>query len=146
MESHSAISFSWIKVSFTLLAANTQGTTFLVLLLLGLLLLTSIISGAEVALFSLGTKEIDVLKTKQHPAAKRIIKFLEEPKEVYASLLIASIFLNISIIILFNFLVSQFVNFGTLYFAIELLSKVLVIAFVLVFFGEIFPKYWATPE
>lgn len=127
-----------------MLAANTQGTTLLVLLLIGLLLLSFTIAGAEVALFSLNNKDVNVLKTKQHPAARRIINLLEEPKEVFASLLITSIFVNISIIILSNFLISQFISFGNLHYALELLLKVLVIAFVLVFFGEILPKVWAT--
>lgn len=144
MESHSAVSFLWLKVSHILLAANTQGTTLLVLLLVALLLLSFTISGAEVAIFSLNNKDVNVLKTKQHPAAKRIINLLEEPKEVFASLLITSIFINISIIILSNFLISKFVSFGNLHYALELLLKVMVIAFVLVFFGEILPKVWAT--
>jgi putative hemolysin len=144
LESHSAVNFLWLKFSHILLAANTQGTTLLVLLLVVLLLLSFTISGAEVAIFSLNNKDVNVLKTKQHPAAKRIINLLEEPKEVFASLLITSIFINISIIILSNFLISKFVSFGNLHYALELLLKVMVIAFVLVFFGEILPKVWAT--
>lgn len=114
------------------------------MLLGALLLLAFTISGAEVALFSLNSKDINMLKTKQHPAAKRIINFLEEPKEVFASLLIASIFINISIIVLSNFLIGRFISYDNVHFAVEILSKVLMIAFVLVFFGEILPKVWAT--
>lgn len=113
-------------------------------LLIVLLLLTFTISGAEVGLFSLNEKDINMLKTKQHPAARRIIGFLEEPKEVFASLLIFSIFINICIIVLGNFLISEFIPFGNLHAAIVMLLKVLVIAFVLLFFGEILPKVWAT--
>lgn len=144
MESHSAIQLFYHHPAFIFLAANTQGLTLMVILLLALLLLTFTISGAEVAIFSLNDKDINMLKTKQHPAAKRIINFLEEPKEVFASLLIASIFINISIIVLTNFLISQFISFQHIHFILELLSKVLVITFVLVFFGEILPKVWAT--
>ncbi|PZR29405.1 MAG: gliding motility-associated protein GldE [Citrobacter freundii] len=115
----------------------------MVILLLALLLLTFTISGAEVAIFSLNDKDINMLKTKQHPAAKRITNFLDEPKEVFASLLIASIFVNISIIVLTNFLISQFISFQHIHFILELLSKAVVITFVLVFFGEILPKVWA---
>ena len=85
-----------------------------------------------------------MLKTKQHTAARRIISLLEEPKEVYASLLIAGTFVNICIIVLSNFLINQFISFGKGDFVIEILSKVLIIAFVLVFFGEVLPKVWAT--
>jgi len=144
LESHSAIQLFYNSPAFIFLNANTQGMTLMVILLLALLLLTFTISGAEVAIFSLNDKDINMLKTKQHPAAKRITNFLDEPKEVFASLLIASIFINISIIVLTNFLISQFISFQHIHFILELLSKALVITFVLVFFGEILPKVWAT--
>ncbi len=144
METHSVINFSTLDLSFTLLAANTQTTTLLGILLLILLLLTFTISGAEVAIFSLNSKDINMLKTKQHPAAKRIVNFLEEPKEVFASLLIASIFINICIIVLANFLFTQFFPADQFIFIVGLLIKVVIIAIVLVFFGEILPKVWAT--
>jgi putative hemolysin len=132
------------KGLYILLAVNTQGTTFLVVVLVVLLMLTFTISGAEVALFSLNNKDVNMLKTKQHSAAKRIVTLLEEPKEVYASLLIAGTFLNISIIVLSNYLISQLISFGNLGPVIEIMSKVVIIAFVLVFFGKILPKVWAT--
>ena len=69
-------------------------------------------SGAEVALFSLHNKDINMLKTKQHSAARRIIDLLEEPKEVYTSLLIAGTFFNICIIIFSNFLINELFLLG----------------------------------
>ena len=144
MDSHSVISLFNIDISYTLLAVNPQSTTFLVIVLMGLLLLAFTISGAEVALFSLNNKDVNILKTKQHTAARRIITLLEEPKEVYASLLIASTFVNICIAILFNFLISQFISFGNIPFPVEILIKVFIIAFVLLFFCEVLPKIWAT--
>ncbi|MCG2617652.1 gliding motility-associated protein GldE [Terrimonas sp. NA20] len=144
MESHSAIQLLCKFPAHIFLVANTQGITLMVILLVALLLLTFTISGAEVAIFSLNDKDINMLKTKQHPAARRIINFLDEPKEVFASLLIASIFINISIIVLTNFLIGHFISFQHIHFILELLSKVLVITFVLVFFGEVLPKVWAT--
>ncbi|HYM95570.1 MAG TPA: gliding motility-associated protein GldE [Chitinophagaceae bacterium] len=144
MDSYPVINFLEDKISFSLLAVNPQDSAFLIVLLLTLLLLTFTISGAEVALFSLNSKDVNMLKTKQHIAAKRIVSLLEEPKEVFASLLIASTFLNICIITLSNYLLSQFIFFGKNDFVIEILSKVLLITFVLVFFGEVLPKVWAT--
>lgn len=157
LESHSVFSFLGLKLSYIFLAADTQSMTLLVLLLAVLLVLTFAISGAEVAIFSLSSKDINTLKTRQqHAAAKRIINFLEEPKEVFASLLIASIFINISITILTNFLISQYLPYGsvTLFgnspagelwnYAIEVLLRVSIIGFILVFFGQILPKAWAT--
>lgn len=129
---------------FVLLAAIPQGTTFVAVALVLMLLLTFTISGAEVALFSLNNKDVNMLKTKQHVSAKRIVNLLEEPKEVYASLLIAGTFVNISIIVLGNFLLNQFTSLEKLGAITALLIKVVVIAFVLVFFGKILPKVWAT--
>jgi gliding motility-associated protein GldE len=137
--------------AFILLTIKTQGTTILVLLLLLLMLLSFIISGAEVALFSLNNKDINMLKTKQHPAAKRIVKLLDESKEVYTSLLIAGTFINICIIVLSNFLINELVqlekalvHFGSFAFISELLIKVFIIAFLLIFFCKVLPKVWAT--
>ena len=88
-----------------------------------LLLITFTISGAEVALFSLNKKDVNMLKTKQHTAARRIVGLLEEPKEVYASLLIAGTFLNICIVVLSNYLLSQFVSFHGVGYFFEFLKK-----------------------
>lgn len=112
-------------------------------ILLVLLLLAFTISGAEVALFSLGNKDINMLKTKQQTGAKRIVALLEEPKEVYASLLISGTFVNISIIVLLNHLISQFISFNNAGGLLEMAIKVLIIAFILLFIGKIFPKVWA---
>ncbi|HSU27444.1 MAG TPA: gliding motility-associated protein GldE [Chitinophagaceae bacterium] len=131
-------------LSIEWLVANPNSTTLLVVMLVILLLLTFTISGAEVALFSLNSKDVNMLKTKQTAPARRIVQLLDEPKEVYATLLIAGTFVNICIIILSNYLIGQFISFEKTGFLVELLSKVLVIAFVLVFFGKVLPKVWAT--
>ena len=123
MDIHSVIHSIIPDFGFTLLAANVQTTTLLVALLLVLLLLTFTISGAEVAIFSLNSRDVNMLKTKQHPAARRIIQILEEPKEVFASLLIASIFINISIIILANFLITEYLPYGSWHYLLEILMK-----------------------
>jgi putative hemolysin len=121
-----------------------QGTTFLFVALAAMLLITFVISGGEVALFSLENRDVNMLKTKQHPAAKRIVNLLEQPKEVYASLLIAGTFVNICIIVLSNYIINQFISFNNTAVVVEILLKVVLISFVLVFFGEVLPKVWAT--
>jgi gliding motility-associated protein GldE len=131
----------------TLLAVNPQSTVFLVVFLFILLLLSFIASGAEVALFSLHSKDVNMLKTKQHAAARRIISLLEERKAVYTSLLIASGVFNISIIILSNFLLSPLFHVGSIRIFVpvdvDMLIKIVLIAFVIVFFGKMLPKVWA---
>src|SRR3954451_6139962 len=131
-----------IQVLFSqiILAINPQSTVFLVVFLFILLLLSFITSGAEVALFSLQHKDINMLKTKQHAAARRITTLLDERKAVYTSLMIAGGVFNISIIILSNFLLSPLLHFGEINIFIpvniDMLIKIIVIAFVIVFFGK----------
>jgi putative hemolysin len=150
LDSPSAINISDF-CSYSLLAVTPQGTTFLIIVLLALLLLSFVVSGAEVALFSLTNKDVNMLKTKQHAAAKRITDLLDEPKEVYTSLLIAGTFMNICIIILANYLFNQYFPYGRIKlanpgfdFILELVIRVVAIAFIVVFFGKILPKVWAT--
>jgi putative hemolysin len=131
-----------------LLAANPQSTVFLVVFLFILLLLSFVTSGAEVALFSLQHRDVNMLKTKQHAAARRITSLLDERKAVYTSLLIAGGVFNISIIILSNFLLSPVLHFGMVNILvpidIDMLIKILIIAFVVVFVGKMLPKVWAS--
>lgn len=125
----------------------SQGTVLMAVLLLVLLFLNFLVSGAEVALFSLQPRDINVLKTKPHDAAKRITSLLESRKEVYTTLLIAGGVFNISIILLAYLLMAP-MRIVTLHTFIDIdldiLVKIIIIAFVLVFVGKILPKLWAT--
>ena len=88
-----------------------------------------------------------MLKTKQHEAAKRITSLLDNRKEVYTSLLIAGGIFNISIIFL-TYLLLQPIKIATVHFFIdinlEMIVKIIIIAFILVFVCKVLPKVWAT--
>ncbi|HVF81516.1 MAG TPA: gliding motility-associated protein GldE [Flavisolibacter sp.] len=132
---------------FLQITPTSQTTLLLGVLLLVLLFLSFLVSGAEVALFSLQTRDVNMLKTKQHEAARRITSLLDNRKEVYTSLLIADGLFNISIIFLAYLLleplkipiVHTFIDIN-----LEMLVKIIIIAFVLVFFCKVLPKVWAT--
>ncbi len=100
------------------------------------------VSGAEVALFSLSFKDINLLKTKQLPAARRILKLLEEPRSLLASLLVANLVVNIAIIIICNFLVNAWMDTESNFF-FSLIVKILLVTALLVLFAEALPKVWA---
>jgi gliding motility-associated protein GldE len=133
---------------YFLLGVTPSNSIFLVILLGVLLFLSFITSGAEVALFSLQNRDINMLKTKQHAAARRITTLLVERKAVYISLLTASAIFNISITVLANFLLDPLLNIGYVTIItpvnIDLMIKILLIAIVIVFFGRVLPKVWAT--
>lgn len=126
-------------------AIHPQGTTVLVMILVVLLFLSFVLSGSEVAFFSLTYKDINNLKSKQIPSYKRIVDLLEQPKTLLASLLIANSFINISIIIISNLLIDNMFNFEQFNAVwVEFLIKVLAVSFLLVLFGEVMPKVLAT--
>ncbi len=126
-------------------AIQPQGTTVLVLILVVLLFLSFVLSGAEVAFFSLTFKDINILKSKQQSAYKRIVDLIEQPKILLASLLIANSFINISIIIISNLLIDNMFNFEQFNAVwVEFVIKVIAVTFLLVLFGEIMPKVLAT--
>ena len=127
-----------------LLFVNAQATTILVILILFFLVMSFIVSGSRIAFFSLSEKEINILKTKQDSSWRRIVNLLEEPKTLLASLLIANILLNIAIIILSNFLIDQVISFIPGYWLLEFMMKVVMVSFVLILFGEVMPKVWAS--
>jgi putative hemolysin len=131
--------------SFLLSAIQAQGTTVLVMVLFLLLFLSFVLSGSEVAFFSLTYKDINNLKAKQQPQFKRIVDLLEQPKILLASLLIANSIINISIIIISNLLIDDmfdFERFNAVW--VEFVIKVIAVSFLLVLFGEVMPKVLAT--
>ena len=130
--------------SLFLLAVNTQGFTLLVIAILFLLLISFFVSGAEVAFFSLGYKDVNMLKTKQDAGWKRIVGLLEEPKVLLGSLMIANSLINIAIIILSNFLIDELLPIKGNFWIVDFLIKVVLVSFFLVLFGEVLPKVWAT--
>jgi putative hemolysin len=128
-------------LAFILLEINLNSTTILGILILGLLILSFVVSGSEVALFSLSFKDINILKTKQGNPWKRIVHLLDEPKVLLGSLMIANTLINIAVIILSNFLIDQLMLDNNK--ALEFLVKAVSITFVLLFFCEVLPKVWA---
>ncbi len=123
---------------------NTQGTSILFVLLLCLLFLSFVVSGSEVAFFSLTYKDINLLKTKQQHPYKRILHLLEEPKILLGSLLIANSFLNIAIIIISNILIDSLFNFTAGFQWVEFVIKVIAVTSLLILFAEVMPKILAT--
>jgi gliding motility-associated protein GldE len=108
-----------------------------------LLFLSAIVSGAEVALFSLSQKNIDDTLHENSSKGKIISKLLDRPKKLLATLLVANNFLNIGVVILFSFIgqnIFSNVNSPALKFSLE----VIVVTFLILLFGEVLPKVYAS--
>ena len=88
--------------SLLILFFDTQGATLFQLLLLILLLMASgLISGAEVAFFSLSKGDLETDDEKQSQQFEKIKKLLNYPKRLLATILITNNFINIAIVLLF---------------------------------------------
>jgi putative hemolysin len=145
LDYHSVIDLIPVGETATILAIfNAQAVTTMIVAIILLLSLSFCLSGAEVAFFSLTYKDINMLKTKNHPSAKRILHLLNNPKTLLASMLIANSIINISIILLTNFLIDTISPDLSKIFWLTFLIKVISVTFLLVLFGEVMPKVMAT--
>ncbi|NQU87501.1 MAG: gliding motility-associated protein GldE [Mariniphaga sp.] len=108
-----------------------------------LLIISALISGSEVAYFSLSPKNRNKLKKNKTKTGKITLKNLEKPEKLLATILVANNFVNVGIIILSAFITSRIVNFSNAPI-IEFLFQVVIITFILLLFGEIIPKVYAT--
>ncbi len=116
-----------------------------ILLFLGFFffLLSFLIAGSEVAFFSLTSKDLNALKTKQKPSFRRIVTLLEQPKILQASILIANVFVNVGAILVSNLLLNYWLMPLVIPQVFIFLIKILIIGVALVLFAKVLPKVWA---
>ena len=140
MDYHSVSHF----FTFHLLAITPAATTILIFLVVILFILSFLLAGSEIAFFSLTFKDINMLRTKKQPAYRRIVSLLDQPKTLLASMLISNSFVNIGIILISNILIDSWITGYHLTFWPVFLIKVVSVTFLLLLFGEVLPKVWAT--
>lgn len=127
---------------FLLISVNSAFISGLLLLII-LLFCSALISGVEVAMFSLTKSDIDTGLEEQPKAFSIISKLLERPKKLLATILVANNFINIGIVILFAYLGETM--FHTVDIAwVRFMLEVVVITFLILLFGEIIPKIYAS--
>lgn len=117
-------------------------------ILIILLICSALISGAEVALFGLSVTEINELSEEDSSNGNIVVKLLDRPKKLLATILIANNAINIAIVLLFSKIgdtlfsdVNQ-VLFQTV--SVRFLLEVVVATFLILLFGEILPKIYAS--
>lgn len=115
-----------------------------------LLVCSALISGAEVALFSLSKSDLKPEENTPSKALETIIALLHRPKKLLATILVANNFINIGIVLLFASLSEHLfkgVNseLDLVFFKIDLVFfiEVIIITFLILMFGEILPKIYA---
>lgn len=126
---------------FLLFSFDWQISIEIISLLL-LLVSSALISGAEIAFFSLSKHQIEEAQEAKINNIENIVQQLEKPKRLLATILIANNFVNILFILIFTYVSSYFfsqIESKALKFFIE----VVLVTFLLLLFGEVLPKVYA---
>jgi putative hemolysin len=142
LDYHSVNHYCYTLLNFV--ALTPAAISILLFTVIVLFLISFLVSGSEVAFFSLTVKDINMLKTRQQPSYKRIVSLLEKPKTLLASMLIANSLVNIGIIIISNTLMNTWISAMNLQAWVEFIIKIITVTSLLVMFGEVLPKVWAT--
>lgn len=124
------------QVTFTYVLINTLVFVFLIIM-------SALISGSEVAFFSLSNEDMEGCREDPDPTNKAILKLLGMKRELLATILIMNNLLNVAIVTLATFFTWQLVGTKTPERAVVVILTI-IITFVILFFGEVVPKNYAT--
>ncbi len=108
-----------------------------------LILLSGMISGSEVAFFSLEPGDLDECRENDTPANRAVLKLLDHPRRLLATILIMNNLVNIAIVTLSTFFTWNLVGTQSTEGKI-VVTMTAIVTFVILFFGEVVPKNFAT--
>ncbi len=133
-----------INVLTNIVFKNPDPSNFFGLSIIILLLISSaLVSGSEVAFFSLSPANLDSLKTKNSKKSLEVLKLLKKPEHLLATILITNNFANVGIVILSTYLTDSVLDFSDAPAWLSFLFKIVMVTFLLLLFGEIIPKVYA---
>ena len=108
-----------------------------------LVVFSALLSGSEVAMFSISNKQRIELENQNYSSEKRVLVLLKEPKKLLATILIANNFINVSIVMASNFVFNNLFVEGSISNTMNFILQVIVITFLILLFGEVIPKVYA---
>lgn len=111
----------------------------IVLIAVVCLFLSAFVSGSEIAYFGLTTADLEELEEDEsNPKAVRACSMLENSERLLATILISNNLVNITMVVLLSYAIGQIAVFNNS--ALEFVIQTVVLTFLLLLFGEIFPK------
>ena len=122
--------------------APTLGVWISILLVIGLLFLSGYASASEIAFFSLSPTDLSKLEPEKNYSDKRIQLLREDSERTLATILITNNLVNVTIIMLCNYIFAQVVDFGIALW-LQFICVTVLLTFLLLLFGEIMPKVYA---
>ena len=121
----------------------TMGVIIAALLAAILLFVSGFASGSEIAFFSLSPTDIAELNREKREKDKNIEKLRNDGERTLATILIANNFVNVTIIMLCNYVFSSIVHFGPKAYWLQFICITVLLTFLLLLFGEIMPKVYS---
>ena len=119
----------------------TTGIVLAAILAAFLLLLSGFASGSEIAFFSLSPQDLDELEPDKRSEDSRIVMLRDDSERTLATIPIANNFVNVTIIMLCNYIFGSLVKFKSEW--LEFLCITVLLTFLLLLFGEIMPKVYS---
>jgi putative hemolysin len=110
--------------------------------LIFLLVASALVSGSEVAYFSLSPLDLNNIEKQASKSSGIVTRLLEDQERLLATILVANNFINVAIIILSTIITDLLIDFSEAP-GLGFVFKVVVITFLLLLFGEILPKLYA---
>ena len=120
----------------------TMGVIIAAVLAAILLILSGFASGSEIAFFSLSPQDLSELDPDKNPTDEKIQMLRQDSERTLATILITNNFVNVTIIMLCNFVFGRVVDFGGAVW-LQILCITVLLTFLLLLFGEIMPKIFA---
>lgn len=114
-----------------------------IIVLIFLLIFSGLVSGSEVAFFSLSPNDNELLKNSTKKSHKNVLELSNTPNKLLATILVANNFVNIAIVILSTFIFHSLIDFSQAPI-LGFLVEIIFITFILLLFGEILPKIYAS--
>ena len=108
-----------------------------------LLVLSGYASGSEIAFFSLTPNDLNELDEEKNSRDRQILQLREDSERTLATILITNNLVNVTIIMLCNYFFVHTVDFGEAYW-LQFLMITVLLTFILLLFGEIMPKVFAS--
>jgi len=102
------------------------------------LFLSAFVSGSEIAYFGLTGSDIEKLEAEDDSNSKRTVNLIKNSEQLLATILISNNLVNITMVVLLTFAIQQTVHFESA--VINFLLQTVLLTFLLLLFGEIFPK------
>ncbi len=124
----------------------TTGIYFGIAGIVILLISSALVSGSEVAYFSLSPSQKNTLQEADNKKSNLILKLLEKPEKLLATILIANNFINVGIVMLSAYVMNGALDFSNSPTWVIFTIQVVVITSLLLLFGEIIPKVYASEE